>query len=129
MSKTRILIVDDDPNLSRLSGIILESSGAYEVLTEQDSTRALAVARQFKPHVMLFDVDMPELDGGDLLRGASIDPILCNVPVLFITGLVTEAEMRSQFLRGDHIAFLCKPVSPDLLLNSVDKLLRNLPAG
>ncbi len=59
MSKTRVLIVDDDVNLSRLSAMILENSGAYEVITEQDSRRALAVARQFRPEIMVLDVDMP----------------------------------------------------------------------
>ena len=66
--KTRVLIVDDDANLSRLSGMILEQNGSYEVLIEHDSTRALAVARQFKPGLMLLDVDMPDKSGGDLAR-------------------------------------------------------------
>ncbi len=73
MSKRRVLIVDDDLNLSRLSGMILENSGKYEVKIVNDSARALSAAVQFQPAVMLFDIDMPGKDGGDLAREAAND--------------------------------------------------------
>jgi PleD family two-component response regulator len=53
MSKRRVLIVDDDVNLSRLSGMILENSGTYEVMIVNESVRALSAALQFRPDVML----------------------------------------------------------------------------
>jgi CheY-like chemotaxis protein len=59
MSKRRVLIVDDFVNLSRLAGMILENSGNYEVMIVNESIRALPVALQFRPDVMLLDVDMP----------------------------------------------------------------------
>jgi DNA-binding response OmpR family regulator len=123
MSKTRVLIVDDDVNLSRLSAMILENSGAYEVLTEQDSRRALAVARQFCPEIMLLDVDMPHKSGGDLAREAKESPSLRNVPVLFLTGLLSKSEAGDSEVESGGMSFLAKPVMPDVLLTAVGKLV------
>src|SRR6202171_1864875 len=92
MSETRVLIVDDDVNLSRLAGMILENSGKYEVMIVNESVRALPAALQFRPDVMLLDVDMPEKSGGDLAREAAGDARLRDVPILFLTGLVSHQE-------------------------------------
>ena len=129
MDKIRVLIVDDDPNLSRLSGMILENSGDYDVVTEKDSMRALNVARQFKPQIMLFDIDMPNKDGGDLAREASQDPVLRDVPVLFLTGLVSRAEAGHNVLHSNGMSFLAKPVMPEVLLSSVGKLAARVRAA
>lgn len=128
MTKTRVLIVDDDVNLSRLSAMILESSGCYEVLTEKDSTRALAVARQFRPELMLLDVDMPEKSGGDIAQEAEQDPLLRHVPVLFLTGLLSKSEAGDAQLESGGRSFLSKPVMPDVLLDCVGKMAHLLPA-
>jgi CheY-like chemotaxis protein len=123
MSKSRVLIVDDDVNLSRLSAMILENSGSYEVLTEKDSRRALAVARQFRPEIMLFDVDMPHKSGGDLAGEASRDPVLRNIPILFLTGLLSKSEAGNNEVDCGGLSFLAKPVMPEVLLASVGKLV------
>jgi len=123
MTKTRVLIVDDDVNLSRLSAMILENSGAYDVLTEKDSRRALAVARQFRPEIMLLDVDMPEKSGGEVAQEAKVDPVLRDVPILFLTGLVSKAEAGHDQLESGGMSFLAKPVMPEVLLNCVGRLV------
>ena len=122
MSKTRVLIVDDDVNLSRLAGMILESSGKYEVLIVNQSTRAFGAAIQFQPEIMLLDVDMPVKDGGDLAREAARDPRLRDVPILFLTGLVSHAEARTAPLESGGMRFLAKPVELTLLLAEVNRL-------
>ena len=86
------LVVDDDVNLSRLAGMILENSGQYEVMIVNESARALAAAIQFRPEVMLLDVDMPGMSGGDLAREAALDSRLRDIPILFLTGLVSHEE-------------------------------------
>ena len=116
------MIVDDDVNLSRLSGMILENSGMYEVMIVNESVRALAAALQFRPHVMLLDVDMPGKDGGDLAREAASDSRLRDIPVLFLTGLVGHEEAGSCPLESGGMKFLAKPVEPALLLATIDGL-------
>ena len=126
MSKRRVLVVDDDVNLSRLAGMILETSGRYEVMIVNDSARALRAAVQFQPQVMLLDVDMPAVSGGDLARDAARDSRLRDVPILFLTGLVSHGEAGAAPLESGGMKFLAKPVEPSLLLAEVDRLA--LPA-
>jgi CheY-like chemotaxis protein len=122
MSKRRVLVVDDDVNLSRLSGVILKNSGEYEVMIVNDPNRALAAAIKFAPSLMLLDVDMPGKDGGDLAREASMDARLRDIPILFLTGLVRPAEAGAAPMESGGRQFLSKPVEPALLLSTVDRL-------
>jgi DNA-binding response OmpR family regulator len=122
MNKTRVLIVDDDPNLSRLAGMILEGSGKYEALIVSDSTRAVAAAVGFQPHIMLLDVDMPGKSGGDVAREAANDSRLRDIPVLFLTGLVSREEAGTKQMESGGMRFLAKPVEPALLLATVANL-------
>jgi CheY-like chemotaxis protein len=122
MSKRRVLVVDDDANLSRLAGMILENSGQYEVMIVNESVRALAAALQFRPDVMLLDVDMPGKDGGDLAREAANDSRLRDIPILFLTGLVSSEEAGAAPLERGGMKFLSKPVEPALLLSTIEWL-------
>jgi CheY-like chemotaxis protein len=123
MSKSRVLVVDDDINLSRLAGMILENSGKYEVMIVNQSARALAAAIQFQAEVMLLDVDMPGLSGGDLAREAAMDSRLRDVPILFLTGLVRRDETLDGPIESGGRPFLAKPVDSAQLLAAVGSLL------
>jgi DNA-binding response OmpR family regulator len=122
MSKRRILIVDDDVNLSRLAGMILENSGQYETMIVNESVRALPAALQFRPDAMLLDVDMPGKDGGDLAQEAAMDSRLRDIPILFLTGLVSHVEGGTGGLESGGMQFLSKPVDPALLLAAIGRL-------
>jgi CheY-like chemotaxis protein len=122
MSKRRVLIVDDDVNLSRLAGMILEHSGRYEVMIVNESVRALPAALQFQPDIMLLDVDMPGTDGGDIAREAASDLRLRDIPILFLTGLVSHGEAGTRSVESGGMEFLAKPVEPALLLATIGRL-------
>ena len=64
--RSRILIVDDEKVTTRLLRMTLEQSGKYEVRAENDSKGVVAAAIEFKPDLILLDVIMPGLDGGDV---------------------------------------------------------------
>jgi CheY-like chemotaxis protein len=129
MCKRRVLVVDDDVNLSRLAGMILERSGKYEVLIVNQSARALAAAIQFQADVMLLDVDMPGLSGGDLAREAAMDSRLRDIPILFLTGLVQREETLAGPIESGGQRFLSKPVDPAQLLASVAALIPRTVTG
>ena len=122
MSKRRVLIVDDDTNLSRLSGMILENSGKYEVMIVNESARALSAAIEFRAEVMLLDVDMPGLSGGDLASEAAGDSRLRDVPILFLTGLLSHEDTGSGPIESGGHQFLAKPVDPEQLLACMESL-------
>jgi CheY-like chemotaxis protein len=128
MKPRRILIVDDNVALARLLKAQLEAVGGFLVRVENHSTAALATAREFQPQVMVLDVMMPGLDGGQVAAQLSRDPDLAKVRVIFLTGSVRreEVEQREGFIGG--MPFLAKPVQLDELLEWIDRLAP-LPAA
>jgi CheY-like chemotaxis protein len=122
--KRRILIVDDDSNSTHLVKILLERSGPYLVLEENDATKADQTAYNFKPDVILLDIVMPKIDGGELATQIEADRELHDTPIIFVTALVTQSEAKS----GLHIQghpLVAKPISIPELIDAIEK---HLPA-
>ena len=120
--KRRILIVDNDPDTTHLVKVLLERTGQYLVLEENDATKAHQSARNFRPDLILLEVVMRETDGGEVAARVEADPELHNTPIVFLTALVTRAEAKS----GLHIQghpFLAKPVSIPELINAIEQHL------
>jgi len=120
----RILIVDDDANSTHLVKILLERSGPYLVLEENDATQAHQTARSFKPDLVLLDVAMPKKDGGEVAAQIQADHELHNTPIIFLTALVTTNEAKS----GLHIqgnSFVAKPINIPELIGAIEQ---HLPA-
>ena len=123
MSKAKILVVDDDPKLSRLVKVVLEKTGFYEVREENRSNSVLATAREFAPDAILLDVDMPGKDGGELAREMAVDLHLKQIPVMFFTSLVSHQEAGQHEIIRSGKWFLAKPVNPAVLVRAVSRLL------
>ena len=120
--KRRILIVDDDANSTHLVKILLERSGPYLVLEENDATQAHQTARSFKPDLVLLDVAMPKKDGGEVAAQIQADHELHNTPIIFLTALVTANEAKS----GLHIqgnSFVAKPINIPELIGAIEQRL------
>jgi CheY-like chemotaxis protein len=121
-TKRRILIVDDDPNSTHLVKVLLEKTGSYSVLEENDATKAYQNARDFRPHVILLDIEMPEKDGGDVAAQIEADPELQRTPILFLTGLVTKAEATAG-LRVQGRPTVAKPIAIPELITGIEENL------
>ena len=123
-AKRRILIVDDDANSTHLVKILLERSGPYVVLEENDAARADQTAHDFKPDVILLDIVMPEIDGGELATQIEADRELHETPIIFLTALVTHSEANSGLQIQGH-PLVAKPISIPELIDAIEK---HLPA-
>ena len=123
MSKAKILVVDDDPKLSRLVKVVLEKTGFYDVHEENRSFDVLATARTFRPDAVLLDIDMPGKDGGELAREMAADSNLKQIPVMFFTSLVSHQEAGQHEVIRSGKWFLAKPVNPAVLVRAVSRLL------
>ena len=119
MNKGRILIVDDDPKLSRLIGVILERVGEYTLCEENRPSAAFKTAKAFQPDLILMDVDMPGKNGGEVASEIARDSQMRNTPIIFVTSLVSQKEAGSY--NGKR--FMSKPVDPGLLLRTVREIL------
>lgn len=116
----RILVVDDEASFTRLLKLNLEGTGRYSVLTENNPLIALPAAIHFKPDLILMDVMMPGLDGGDVANLFSKHPDLRNIPIIFLTATVKHAEVDASDGEIGGLHFLSKPVSLPELLKHLD---------
>lgn len=123
MDRRRILLVDDDVAVARSLASTLERVGGYEVRTESEGRRAAASARAFRPDLILLDVIMPGMDGGDIAARMEQDPALKDVPIAFLTGLVSEEELGPSNTDSRGRRLIPKPIDPDELLAVVRELL------
>jgi len=118
--KPKILLVDDEEAFTKVTRLTLTG---YEIRIENDSRRALASAREFRPDLILLDVMMPNFDGGDVAAQIRTDPQLKEVPIVFLTALVTEKERARRPVMGGY-PFIAKPVTPEKLAENIEKFLR-----
>ena len=102
--------------------VLLERTGRYLVLEENDAIKAHQSARNFRPDLILLDVVMPETDGGEVAARIEADPELQNTPIVFLTALVTRAEAKSSLHIQGH-PFLAKPVSIPELITAIEQHL------
>lgn len=119
MSKKRILLIDDE---SGFTNILRLSLPAYDVVAENNPLRAVETARRFKPDIIFLDVIMPDKDGGAVAAELKEDPALANVPVIFLTAIVSDKDTKPGSLIGGY-EFLAKPVSRDHIVDCVRKHL------
>jgi two-component system, OmpR family, response regulator len=114
--KKRILVVDDEPKITRWLRINLEQTGEYEVREENRGSQALDAALEFRPDLILLDVIMPGIDGGELASQFQASPKFRDVPLIFLTAAVTREEVNSHSGYVGGLPFLAKPVDfPELI--------------
>jgi two-component system, OmpR family, phosphate regulon response regulator PhoB len=118
----RILIVDDEPDVTELVSYHLRGKG-FDVETVNDPTRSIGVARTFLPDLVILDVMMPEINGHQICRMLRADQKLKAVPVLFLTAKAEEGD-RIQGLEIGADDYVCKPFSPKELVLRVQSILR-----
>ncbi len=128
MDLPRILIVDDDIGLSRLVGLALEKTRLYEVRVENRSRQALACAREFRPHLVLLDVDMPGMDGGAVAAQLRADTSLGDLHIIFFTSLLSQNEGGQALSKRGGDLFLPKPIDTAALVSSIEIVLDQTPA-
>ncbi|MAS92440.1 MAG: response regulator [Verrucomicrobiales bacterium] len=118
----KVLLIDDESGFTELLKMNLEKSGAYEVQIENDSTKAVTKALSFLPDVILLDVVMPGMDGGDVQAQLQSNPTLSKVPVIMLTALVDSAELsEGAVAQSGSSIVLPKPVDLDLLMRVLEE--------
>ena len=123
VNRRRVLVIDDEVDLTLLLRLNLQKTGRYEVTEQNDPTKALATARACKPDLILLDVMMPGMDGGDVLAQLKDDANLRNVPIVFLTATVLPEEMKSKGgMISGHPA-IPKPFQVDKLVTRIDNIL------
>src|SRR6516164_2280144 len=120
MSSWRILVVDDEAGMLRSVERVLGQ--AYNVLSTRSSREAVGLAKTFKPDLAILDIQMPEMDGFQLMEELqTLDP---ELDVIFMTGSVHEIDAKLiKAIRKDAFYFLQKPFDRGVLLSLVERCL------
>jgi len=114
-----VLVVDDDGAVRRMIVLLLRSRG-YATETANDGAEALALMQQQRPCLVLLDISMPIMDGGEFRKHQLEDPALADVPVICMTGMVHPEDIE----RTLGIPCLGKPVDFPSLIRLVEKSCR-----
>ena len=117
--KTRVLIVDDEPDLAWMMKLNLERTARYEVVTETNPVTAIDVARAFQPDIVLLDLVMPRCSGGEL--AAQLEAALApgSVTILFLTAALPTPRTGDASRNIAGYQFLAKPIATAQLLASL----------
>lgn len=124
--KKRVLVVDDERDLVELIGLNLQRNG-YEVLTAHDGATGLDIARKQLPDLIVLDVMMPGLTGGEVTAQLKNDPHTAGVPVLMLTAKTEETDIIVGLSLGAD-DYVTKPFSMKVLMARIATILRRKTA-
>ena len=119
MKKKRVLLIDDEPSFTHMLKLNLEETGAYEVREENRGRFGLAAAREFKPDLILLDVVMPDMSGGEVAYQIEADRDVKNTPIVFLTAAAKKAE--EGLIAG--LTIIAKPVTVKEVIYYIEKTL------
>ncbi len=111
----KILVVDDDPMFVRTLMVNIESMGGYKAFAEDRGSRVIEAARECQPDLILMDLMMPDMLGGDAAIALHADPTLKNTKVVFITSLLNRSEAEQSAKSTGRQSVFAKPISKRVL--------------
>lgn len=121
-SSLHVLVVDDSPSVRRVVSSFLEHSG-WQATSAKDGIDALEKMAGFRPDVALVDIEMPRMNGYELLAQMKSDPVLQSIPVVFLTSRsATKHRKRAEQLLVD--GYLIKPYREDEMLAELARVTR-----
>ncbi len=119
---TKILCVEDEPQMIDLIRLILETRG-YLVLGAEGGQQGLDMMRSEKPDLILLDLMMPEMDGGDVFHHMKEEVELRNIPVIVVTAKAAPIDKVLWMNVAKVDDYVTKPFGPHELVDSVEKVL------
>ncbi len=129
MARARIIIIDDDPDITEVMKVVLEKNG-YSVDIANDGSEGMNRIKAASPDLIILDVIMNTPDEGFVLsRELKSNPKYKQIPILMITSIGQKVGLDFESAAGDETwlpveGFLNKPVKPDALLEKVKTLLQ-----
>ncbi len=123
--RPQVMVVDDSLTVRRLTGRLLSRAG-YDVAVAKDGVDALQQMQEGLPDLLLADIEMPRMDGLELVKKLRADPRSADLPIIIITSRIAEKHRQHAFELGVN-AFFGKPYQEDELLAKVAELLGSMP--
>ena len=117
----RILIVEDTEDNRQIVRDLMESVG-YELLEAEDGAAGVRMAAEFRPDLILMDIQLPVLDGYEASRRIKADPELRQIPIIAVTSYALSGDEAKTREAGCD-SYIAKPFSPRHLLAKINELL------
>jgi two-component system alkaline phosphatase synthesis response regulator PhoP len=117
----KILIVDDEPDVSSLLTLMLKAQG-YNVVTAGDGQEALEKARSETPDLILLDVMLPRMDGYKVARILKFDENYSQIPIIMLTAKIQERDKQTGLEMGAD-EYMTKPFDTTALLAKIKNIL------
>jgi len=119
----KILIIDDEENFCRLVKLNLEETGKFEVLISTKGAQGIELAKSERPDLILLDIIIPDMDGSGVAECLLNDPTTKYIPIIFLTAIVEERQVKdSKGMIGGR-EFIAKPVKLEELIRRIEKAL------
>ncbi|OPL12856.1 MAG: hypothetical protein AVO39_04115 [delta proteobacterium MLS_D] len=123
METKKILVVDDEVPYVNVVKRIIESRSSYQVLTATDGQTGLKLARTEKPALILLDIVMPGMSGSDVAEDLLEDPLTRDIPIIFVTAVISKDEIRGSHGMLGNRTFIAKPIVADELMAKINEIL------
>ena len=107
--KKRVMIVEDNELNMKLFHDLLEAHG-YAAIQTRNGKDALELARKHRPHLILMDIQLPEVSGLEVTRWLKEDAGLCTIPVIAVTAYAMKGD-EERIRQGGCEAYISKPIS------------------
>lgn len=120
MSK-KVLIVEDNELNMKLFHDLLEAHG-YEVAGTRDGLKALEMAREHRPDLILMDIQLPEVSGLEVTKWIKEDDDLSEIPIVAVTAFAMKGD-EERIRAGGCEAYLSKPITVSTFIETVQKFL------
>lgn len=122
----RILVVDDDHDIVELVQNRLEANN-YEVISASNGEEGIRKIKQHKPDLIIMDIMMPQMQGGEAVRVLKSNVNTRDIPVIFLTAMTSHhpqsAEAKGINVDDEFYTAIAKPFEPEILLVEVRKLI------
>jgi CheY-like chemotaxis protein len=117
----KILAVDDEKQVLDYLSHMLTREG-YIVSIAVNGKEAISLATEQKPDLIILDIVLPDIDGGDVASLLAKNPVTAQIPIIFLTGIIKKEEEKTSAKTGKHYV-VAKPVTREKLLEMIKRAL------
>lgn len=121
--KLKILLVEDDLMIVEMYKLRMEEEG-YEVIVTEKGSEAIKIAGKEKPHIILLDIILPEIDGFAILQAIKDQASTKKIPVVLLTNLSQESDQQKGSKLGAAGYFVKAQHTPADIMNEIKKILK-----
>ncbi|MBD3264186.1 MAG: response regulator [Candidatus Omnitrophica bacterium] len=121
-ARKKILLVDDEKEMLEFLANFLQRND-YDVVFTSRGSEALQLAIESKPDLIVLDIVMPDIDGGELALLMSKEPAIAKAPIIFLTGIIRDGDELNKIKAVKDYSVVSKPLDPKKFLDTIKEAL------